>query len=115
MPDSPISVEPIQFAYWIPNVSGGLVVSRIEQRTDWRYDYNKKLAVLAEAGPARARRRHGRHSGMTTTESRVHVVQDGLEALEVAAELAPADQARRGGARQSRPAAAPSTSGVSDR
>ncbi|UGT43347.1 dimethyl sulfone monooxygenase SfnG [Nocardia yamanashiensis] len=32
----------------MPNVSGGLVVSNIEQRTDWSYDYNKKLAVLAE-------------------------------------------------------------------
>jgi FMNH2-dependent dimethyl sulfone monooxygenase len=40
--------EPVKFAYWVPNVSGGLVVSKIEQRTDWGYDYNKKLAVLAE-------------------------------------------------------------------
>ncbi len=40
--------EPIKFAYWVPNVSGGLVVSRIEQRTDWGYDYNRRLAVLAE-------------------------------------------------------------------
>ncbi|GAA1479808.1 dimethyl sulfone monooxygenase SfnG [Gordonia sinesedis] len=40
--------EPIRFAYWVPNVSGGLVVSKIEQRTDWGYDYNRKLAVLAE-------------------------------------------------------------------
>jgi dimethylsulfone monooxygenase len=39
---------PIKFAYWVPNVSGGLVVSKIEQRTDWGYDYNKTLAVLAE-------------------------------------------------------------------
>jgi FMNH2-dependent dimethyl sulfone monooxygenase len=42
------SAAPIQFAYWVPNVSGGLVVSTIEQRTDWRFDYNRKLAVLAE-------------------------------------------------------------------
>jgi len=40
--------DAIKFAYWVPNVSGGLVVSKIEQRTDWRYDYNKTLAVLAE-------------------------------------------------------------------
>jgi FMNH2-dependent dimethyl sulfone monooxygenase len=39
---------PVQFAYWVPNVSGGLVTSRIEQRTDWGYDYNRELAVLAE-------------------------------------------------------------------
>jgi len=43
-----ISNDPIKFAYWVPNVSGGLVVSKIEQRTDWGYDYNRKLAVLAE-------------------------------------------------------------------
>ncbi|GEP37721.1 dimethyl sulfone monooxygenase SfnG [Nocardioides psychrotolerans] len=40
--------EPITFAYWVPNVSGGLVVSKIEQRTDWGYDYNVELARLAE-------------------------------------------------------------------
>lgn len=44
----PTTAEPLKFAYWVPNVSGGLVVSKIEQRTDWSYDYNKKLAVLAE-------------------------------------------------------------------
>ena len=38
----------LQFAYWVPNVSGGLVVSTIEQRTDWGYEYNKALAQLAE-------------------------------------------------------------------
>ncbi|WP_394833317.1 dimethyl sulfone monooxygenase SfnG [Pendulispora rubella] len=43
-----ISNDPIKFAYWVPNVSGGLVVSKIEQRTDWGYDYNRRLAVLAE-------------------------------------------------------------------
>ncbi|MBD0021871.1 dimethyl sulfone monooxygenase SfnG [Gordonia pseudamarae] len=43
-----VAHRPLQFAYWVPNVSGGLVVSTIEQRTDWSYDYNKKLAVLAE-------------------------------------------------------------------
>jgi FMNH2-dependent dimethyl sulfone monooxygenase len=41
--------EALKFAYWVPNVSGGLVVSKIEQRTDWGYEYNKKLAVLAES------------------------------------------------------------------
>lgn len=38
----------IAFAYWVPNVSGGLVVSSIEQRTDWSYDYNVRLAQAAE-------------------------------------------------------------------
>jgi hypothetical protein len=39
---------PVKFAYRVPNVSGGLVTSKIEQRTDWGYDYNRELAVLAE-------------------------------------------------------------------
>jgi alkanesulfonate monooxygenase SsuD/methylene tetrahydromethanopterin reductase-like flavin-dependent oxidoreductase (luciferase family) len=32
----------------VPNVSGGLVTSDIEQRTDWNYEYNAKLAQTAE-------------------------------------------------------------------
>ena len=40
--------EHVKFAYWVPNVSGGLVTSNIEQRTDWGYDYNVKLAQIAE-------------------------------------------------------------------
>ncbi len=32
---------PIQFAYWVPNVSGGLVISKIAQRTSWDIDYNR--------------------------------------------------------------------------
>lgn len=38
----------LTFAYWVPNVSGGLVVSHIKQRTDWSYDYNVRLAQTAE-------------------------------------------------------------------
>ena len=38
-----------EFAYWIPNVSGGLVVSDWETETDWTYDYNLDLAREAEA------------------------------------------------------------------
>ena len=45
----PMSQQAIKFAYWVPNVSGGLVVSKIEQRTHWGIDYNRKLAQLAEA------------------------------------------------------------------
>lgn len=40
--------QAIRFAYWVPNVSGGLVVSHIEQRTDWGIDYNRRLAQAAE-------------------------------------------------------------------
>ena len=39
----------IEFAYWVPNVSGGLVTSHIPQRTHWGFDYNKRLALTAEA------------------------------------------------------------------
>jgi dimethylsulfone monooxygenase len=38
----------IRFAYWVPNVSGGLVISKIPQRTNWTLDYNIKLAQTAE-------------------------------------------------------------------
>ncbi|AWB21507.1 dimethyl sulfone monooxygenase SfnG [Methylobacterium currus] len=40
--------EPIRFAYWVPNVSGGLVISKVPQRTSWDADYNRELARLAE-------------------------------------------------------------------
>jgi FMNH2-dependent dimethyl sulfone monooxygenase len=40
--------DPLRFAYWVPNVSGGLVTSTIEQRTEWSYDYNRTLALMAE-------------------------------------------------------------------
>ncbi|WP_345831507.1 dimethylsulfone monooxygenase SfnG [Erwinia sp. HDF1-3R] len=40
--------QPIKFAYWVPNVSGGLVISQIPQRTSWDFDYNRKLAQTAE-------------------------------------------------------------------
>ncbi len=39
----------LRFAYWVPNVSGGLVTSNVPQRTDWSFDYNKRLALTAEA------------------------------------------------------------------
>ncbi|MCX8253005.1 putative sulfonate monooxygenase (MsuD) [Beijerinckiaceae bacterium RH AL1] len=47
-PHSNASHEPVKFAYWVPNVSGGLVISKIEQRTSWDIDYNRKLAQIAE-------------------------------------------------------------------
>src|SRR5271156_3567779 len=44
----PMHRDPLKFAYWVPNVSGGLVISNIEQRTNWTVDYNRKLAQIAE-------------------------------------------------------------------
>lgn len=40
--------DPLNFAYWVPNVSGGLVVSDIEQRTDHSPEYNRDVARTAE-------------------------------------------------------------------
>jgi FMNH2-dependent dimethyl sulfone monooxygenase len=48
MAETEASAAPIKFAYWVPNVSGGLVISKIHQRTDWSLEYNIKLAQLAE-------------------------------------------------------------------
>lgn len=38
----------LRFAYWVPNVSGGLVVSTIEQRTNHTPKYNIEVARAAE-------------------------------------------------------------------
>ncbi len=40
--------DTLKFAYWVPNVSGGLVISDIEQRTSWEIGYNRELAQIAE-------------------------------------------------------------------
>ncbi|MCD2177923.1 dimethylsulfone monooxygenase SfnG [Rhizobium sp. C1] len=45
---SHLNNEPLSFAYWVPNVSGGLVISSVEQRTGWDVEYNRKLAQIAE-------------------------------------------------------------------
>jgi dimethylsulfone monooxygenase len=41
-------MSPLKFAYWVPNVSGGLVVSELPQRTDWTFEANKRYAQTAE-------------------------------------------------------------------
>ena len=41
--------EPVEFAYWVPNVSGGLVVSNLPQRTSHEPAYNIETARAAEA------------------------------------------------------------------
>lgn len=40
--------EPVKFAYWVPNVSGGLVVSTLPQRTSHDPAYNIATARTAE-------------------------------------------------------------------
>jgi FMNH2-dependent dimethyl sulfone monooxygenase len=49
VPGTDPTTTPLSFAYWVPNVSGGLVTSTIEQRTDWGFEYNRTLARTAEA------------------------------------------------------------------
>lgn len=34
--------------YWVPNVSGGLVISKIQQRTGWSFEQNVEYAKTAE-------------------------------------------------------------------
>ncbi|KAJ7774343.1 luciferase-like domain-containing protein [Mycena maculata] len=38
----------LKFAYWVPNVSGGLVISKIFQRTNWDLKSNQRYAQTAE-------------------------------------------------------------------
>ncbi len=38
----------LKFAYWVPNVSGGLVVSKFPQKTGWSFEANKRYARIAE-------------------------------------------------------------------
>lgn len=38
----------LQFAYWVPNVSGGLVVTNLPQKTDWSFEANKRYIQAAE-------------------------------------------------------------------
>lgn len=37
-----------KFAYWVPNVSGGLVITDWPMKTDWSWGYNRDLAQTAE-------------------------------------------------------------------
>ena len=38
----------VKFSYWVPNVSGGLVISKIPQRTHWDLKANERYAQTAE-------------------------------------------------------------------
>lgn len=37
-----------KFAYWVPNVSGGLVITDWPMKTDWKWPFNKRIAQTAE-------------------------------------------------------------------
>ncbi|PSS12278.1 hypothetical protein M430DRAFT_144408 [Amorphotheca resinae ATCC 22711] len=47
-PDINDDPDRVKFAYWVPNVSGGLVISKIPQRTHWDYESNVRYAQTAE-------------------------------------------------------------------
>ncbi|KAF2679634.1 bacterial luciferase-like protein [Lentithecium fluviatile CBS 122367] len=46
----PLNRDPtrVKFAYWVPNVSGGLIISKIPQRTSWDLPSNIRYARTAE-------------------------------------------------------------------
>lgn len=37
-----------KFAYWVPNVSGGLVITDWPMKTDWKWPFNKEIAQTGE-------------------------------------------------------------------
>lgn len=39
----------LKFAYWAPNVSGGLVISKLPQKTGWDFEDNVRYPHLEEA------------------------------------------------------------------
>ncbi|MFC5997048.1 dimethylsulfone monooxygenase SfnG [Pseudonocardia hispaniensis] len=43
------SADEIQFAYWVPNVSGGLVITTLPMQTEWDHESNVRYAQIAEA------------------------------------------------------------------
>ncbi len=56
----------IQFGYWMPLGSGGMVISSLPQRTDWTLEWNAQMAATAESvgydyglAPARFIASHG--------------------------------------------------------
>jgi FMNH2-dependent dimethyl sulfone monooxygenase len=38
----------VQFAYWVPNVSGGLVITTLPMQTGWDLESNLRYAKVAE-------------------------------------------------------------------
>jgi FMNH2-dependent dimethyl sulfone monooxygenase len=42
------SKDEVQFAYWVPNISGGLVITMLPMQTEWDHDSNVRYARIAE-------------------------------------------------------------------
>ncbi|KAI4173274.1 MAG: hypothetical protein LQ343_002985 [Gyalolechia ehrenbergii] len=76
----------IKFAYWVPNVSGGLVVSKIKQRTMWDLDSNARYARTAERyGFEYALTQENQHESVSFCQALLHHT----ERLRVMAALLP--------------------------
>ena len=82
----PSAGHEIKFACWVPNLSGGLVVSKIERRThwgaaieikEWDMSVQRKIESIVEGVPALPRPREA-----------AHVIKDDAEAIAVAHALA---------------------------
>jgi dimethylsulfone monooxygenase len=42
------SADEMQFSYWVPNISGGLVVTTLPMQTEWDHESNVRYARVAE-------------------------------------------------------------------
>jgi dimethylsulfone monooxygenase len=42
------SKDEVQFSYWVPNISGGLVITMLPMQTEWDHDSNVRYARIAE-------------------------------------------------------------------
>ena len=76
-----IPTTPLKFAYWVPNVSGGLVTSGIEQRTDWNWDYNRETAIAAENNGFEYALSQVRYMASYSAEYRREVTEKQIELL----------------------------------
>ena len=47
-PSAWMESDQIEFAYWVPNISGGLVITTLPMDTDWTPEANIKYARDAE-------------------------------------------------------------------
>ena len=81
------TVEQLKFAYWVPNVSGGLVTSTVQQRTDWGIDYNRRLAQHAEQAGFEYALTQVRYLGSYSAEYQHESVSFSLALLEATQKL----------------------------
>ncbi|KAB1503146.1 dimethyl sulfone monooxygenase SfnG [Corynebacterium sp. 320] len=81
------TADHLNFAYWVPNVSGGLVTSTVDQRTDWGIDYNRTLAQHAEQAGFEYALTQVRYLGSYSAEYQHESVSFSLALLEATEKL----------------------------